>query len=142
VLLTYRGSTDWKDTKSAIALHLGRMCEVWSKGGPEANATDMCFMAGISFALASVFFLTAFFPGIASPVLPSFMSFVAPIPLCIGWFAASAGLMAVLKQGVMLFGLRLPGWIYGVGGVLSIFVCVPLMRAMAGFEKHAKGDSG
>lgn len=137
VLLVYRGTADWPETKKAIAHRFGGMAESWKALGPEANAPDLCFMAGISFAIALVGFSVILLSQIENFASKTLLSTIDPFPLGIAWFAISAGLMAAMKQGIVLFGIHPTGWVYGIGGGLSVFVCVPLVRAVGGLEKQA-----
>lgn len=136
LLLVNRQSDDWENTKKSIAQRLGDMAYSWGRTGSEGNAVDIWFMCGISLAMSLLFLSFGLSPdGTSRYWLGSLLS-LNPITLSIGWFSAAAGLVTIMKQGVLLFDAHLPGAIYGLAGILAALLCVPLLRSLATFQKQ------
>ena len=80
----------------------------------------------------------AVFPAVVLPFASKMLTSVDPMPVGVAWFAAAAGLMTAMRQLFLLFDHNAGGWTYRLAGVLSVFACIPLMRAIDAFKEIAR----
>lgn len=139
-LLVYSGATssDWGQTKNAIAGNLAAMISDWNEAEHKNNASDWASLVGVAGGLSLLLILVVV--GIPLPVVGKTTVALAeaPIALVIGWFSASLGLMTVFKGIIAALPRAYDPWSQIAISLIVVFVCGPLLRASKAFDTIVK----
>ena len=130
LLLVKRDDQHWREHKKSIAHQFATITANSERQIPTEEVLNSVYFAGSLLGVA--LWLIAFQArlGLPSLVEPSPQMSANPFAVVLAVVIASWGLCSAIKQGFALGDVHPPVWMYFAMGALTVFICLPLSRAL------------